>query len=1592
MNTLSLSDRAWPKDSSQESDGADKQARNSAKNKGKGGGLFARARRIPSQLHTKKWIFSRESTRVDADIPVTISGIDQDGHLFSEETRTLDVSKRGAKIAASTLLAVGTYLWIESPNMQKPTVARVVRHGAQQDGIFEICVTLPEIDEAEHIWNIESAPEDWKQGPEQPSAARRLERIYARDWVTKFESLSKAPTLPSEVAGELEPSRESPMPFAPTADTRSEFKMQPGKIIEFVMGEPARPASAAVPAFGRSEERTLSLSDQMRAAAASDIEGRLAKLAMAMESLERRVGALVENFQGQIESSLQTVQGREANHAEELGRVARELGGQWASQFQEQAEAALAKLREELQSSSQAVEQSKQQLASLAEAKLASLSQTTQDEYAQRLAQALREQTQEMHAAADGEVNSIRQAAAEGIATLREELKSSSQAVEQSKQQLASLAEAKLASLSQATQDEYAQRLAQALHEQTREMRTVAAGEVNSIKHAAAEAIGQLSDKLEGQVEAAVATLREELQTSSQAVEQGKQQLASLAEAKIASLSQATQDEYAQRLAQALREQTQEMHAAADGEVNSIRQAAAEAIAQLQGKLEQQAQAAVATLREELQSSSQAVEQSKQQLASLAEAKLASLNQATQDEYAQRLAQALRDQTQEMHAAADGEVNSIRQAAAEAIAQLQGKLEQQAQSAVATLREELQSSSQAVEQSKQQLASLAEAKLASLSQTTRDEYAQRLEQALRDQTQEIHAAADGEVASIRHAAAEAIATLREELQSSSQAVEQSKQQLASLAEAKLASLSQTTRDEYAQRLEQALRDQTQEMHAAADGEVASIRQAAAEAIAELQGKLEQQAQAVVTTLREELQSSSQAVEQSKLQLASLAEARLSSLSQATQDEYAQRLAQALHEQTREMRTVADGEVNSIKHAAEEAIGQLSNKLEEQVEAAVATLREELRSSSQAVEQSKQQLASLAEAKLASLSQSTRDEYAQRLEQALRDQTQEMHAAADGEVNSIRQAAAEAIATLREELRSSSQAVEQSKQQLASLAEANLTSLSQATQDEYAQRLAQALRDQTQEMHAAAAGEVKSIKQATAEAIAQLNAVERAKESNLLFRAEVAEERLTGVTSAIEALKGRVGQLTEELEGHHAAKKEDLEGIAQQLGARWSQQFQEQAAAAVEALRTRMTALAEEFQATQTRKAADLERVSGDLEATCSQRIQEQAKEAVQRLREEAESSGQIVEETKKHLASLAQSSLAAAGQVNPSESSPLLAQALQEQVQQIQAAADAQVNAIRQAAQDAITEAQVAGRQREEDFLARTGVAEERLKAVSLAVESLTESVHAGGGLQAADLDNVAQELGNRMTLQFEKQTELAVEKVRAEVRNAGRAVEELARQLSGLAETKRATLNQVATNAAAGFEAQQRKLKMQFETARKDLEDLVARRMARMSVGAIHSADPSDRKSLIVKLAVGAGLFLIMVASLLAVSLSTHTVMQLRNDAPTEFADDNPTWNAKRRDREHEVAQAYWRAAAAALQAKYPFGSDLPADPPDEFRVDGTYDPPGGAKALADLRLHYWDSVRQAWHQRSFWVEAQEPDTTWSARFHNTWERIAGK
>ena len=116
---------------------------------------------------------------------------------------------------------------------------------------------------------------------------------------------------------------------------------------------------------------------------------------------------------------------------------------------------------------------------------------------------------------------------------------------------------------------------------------------------------------------------------------------------------------------------------------------------------------------------------------------------------------------------------------------------------------------------------------------------------------------------------------------------------------------------------------------------------------------------------------------------------------------------------------------------------------------------------------------------------------------------------------------------------------------------------------------------------------------------------------------------------------------------------------------------------------------------------------------------------------------------------------------------------------------------------------------------------------------------------------------------------------------------------------------------------------------------------------------------------------------------------MQLQPEAPAEFIEQNPNWNAKRRAREAEVAQAYWRSAVVGLQEKYPFGSALPAEPPTEFQVENKNVQTGGAKALSETRSRYWQKLRRIWAQREFWLERHEWNTQWAASPRRIWDQL---
>jgi hypothetical protein len=116
---------------------------------------------------------------------------------------------------------------------------------------------------------------------------------------------------------------------------------------------------------------------------------------------------------------------------------------------------------------------------------------------------------------------------------------------------------------------------------------------------------------------------------------------------------------------------------------------------------------------------------------------------------------------------------------------------------------------------------------------------------------------------------------------------------------------------------------------------------------------------------------------------------------------------------------------------------------------------------------------------------------------------------------------------------------------------------------------------------------------------------------------------------------------------------------------------------------------------------------------------------------------------------------------------------------------------------------------------------------------------------------------------------------------------------------------------------------------------------------------------------------------------------MQLKADAPAEFIDQSPDWGATRRVREQEVAQAYWRVAVASLQERYPFGSELPPEPPNEFQVSKRDAPLGGAKDFSETRDRYWQKLRKTWTERDSWVESPDWDEPWTARLRHIWNQL---
>ena len=241
---------------------------------------------------------------------------------------------------------------------------------------------------------------------------------------------------------------------------------------------------------------------------------------------------------------------------------------------------------------------------------------------------------------------------------------------------------------------------------------------------------------------------------------------------------------------------------------------------------------------------------------------------------------------------------------------------------------------------------------------------------------------------------------------------------------------------------------------------------------------------------------------------------------------------------------------------------------------------------------------------------------------------------------------------------------------------------------------------------------------------------------------------------------------------------------------------------------------------------------------------------------------------------------------------------------------------------------------------------------------------------------------------------EAAMAKLREEVANSGRAIAESKRELAGLAEAKIALLNQVASDAVASVEAEQKRFRGPFEISPKGLGDVSTRRSPNQPPTVDDPGNAAKRRGVVAMLSLAAGLFLIVTVAPFGVYLSTPPPVQmhLQSEMPPDFADQSPYWSAKRRAKEEETARAYWRAAASGLQMRYTFGSVLPADPLPEFQVDLQYAPTGGEGAATETRTRYWEKLRAYWGKRRFWVASQPVNETWGEHLRRVWEQIEAK
>lgn len=182
----------------------------------------------------------RRSKRILKAIPILLSGSDSEGKQFSEQTRTLVLSRHGAGILSTKKLAPQTVLILRSVETNKEAAVRVIDQVAGTPEGYTYGVAF--LDSGVNFWNVEFAPQpEDEAGPKsmilECASCHERETVNPNDVeldvyainksVTRYCANCGTPTSWKEASGAIEGK-----PATPTAQkdgAKADAKKEPGK-------------------------------------------------------------------------------------------------------------------------------------------------------------------------------------------------------------------------------------------------------------------------------------------------------------------------------------------------------------------------------------------------------------------------------------------------------------------------------------------------------------------------------------------------------------------------------------------------------------------------------------------------------------------------------------------------------------------------------------------------------------------------------------------------------------------------------------------------------------------------------------------------------------------------------------------------------------------------------------------------------------------------------------------------------------------------------------------------------------------------------------------------------------------------------------------------------------------------------------------------------------------------------------------------------------------------------------------------------------------------------------------------------------------